>query len=466
MLTYILEKKKKEPLYEQLYKYIRNDILQGVLASGKRLPSKRSLAENLDVSVITVEQAYHQLSAEGYIFSRARCGYFVSEIENNKLSEEITYKDTDSERKNYKYEFRMNTTDTEYFPFSTWAKILKFVLSEKDKMLLEKTGVKGVYELRCQIAEYLRQFRGINASPSQIVTGAGSEYLILLLLQILGRERVYALENPGYLKVSKILEKNNIKTEKIPLDDNGMIIEKLYLSGADIAHVTPSHHFPLGITMPIGRRQELLRWAEGKQGYIIEDDYDSEFRYTGHPIPALKSLDSKGRVIYLNTFAKSLAPSLRISYMVLPDRLMEIFERDFAFYSNTVSSFEQYTLAYFMKRGHFERYVNRMRVVYKKRCSLICDRITKGKFKNRTIIYGQKEGMHLVLAFKVNMTEEEIAEKAAKRGVLVYPTENFCGKHFFKSDDFPRILIGFSAIKCEDIEKAFDILEEVIFGRE
>lgn len=464
MLTYILNSDNSIPLYEQIYKYIKDDILSGKLSANLKLPSKRKLSANLGVSVITIETAYSQLISEGYIYSQPKKGYFVSHIEKKEPQKTVYYKNVEEASPSYKYEFRMNTTDTEYFPFSTWAKTLKFILSEKDKKLLEKTSVKGVYELRCEIAKYLKAFRNIDVSPNQIITGAGSEYLVLLLLQLLGEDKIYALETPGYAKISEILKKNNIKTQGICLDESGLSVEELKKTNADIVHVTPSHHFPLGIIMPIGRRRELLNWAEKNNGYIIEDDYDSEFRYIGRPIPPLKSLDEGECVIYLNTFAKSLAPSLRISYMVLPPALMDKFEKEFTFYSNTVSSFEQYTLAYFMKNGHFERYVNRMKAVYKKRCEYISKRITKGKFKGRTSIFGQKTGMHIVLMFKCDLTEKEIEERAKEKGVLIYALERFCGKTNFSKKGYPMILLGFSAIKCSEMEKAFDILENIIFN--
>ena len=327
MLTYHLDAQSGVPLYEQLYRAVRADIMSGALAGGTRLPSKRQLAANLRVSQITVETAYGQLAAEGYIVSAPRRGYFVQEqiAPPPSVHTETVHRTVGKYPRNerYDYDFKTNIVDNGCFPFSTWAHLSRRVLSEYSARLLEATDPRGVLQLRQEIAHYLHDFRGIAVSPENIVVGAGLEYLIGLLIQLLGHGHVYAVENPGYRKLAQIVTQNSAALRPIPLDKSGLRADVLAESDASVVYLTPSHHFPLGTVMPVARRLELLRWAAGKPGrYIIEDDYDSEFRYASRPIPALRELDREGRVIYVNTFSKSLAPGLRIGYLVLPDALM------------------------------------------------------------------------------------------------------------------------------------------------
>ena len=366
MLTYHLDAQSGVPLYEQLYRAVRADIMSGALAGGTRLPSKRQLAANLRISQITVETAYGQLAAEGYIVSAPRRGYFVQEqiAPPPSVHTETVHRTVGKYPRNerYDYDFKTNIVDNGCFPFSTWAHLSRRVLSEYSARLLEATDPRGVLQLRQEIAHYLHDFRGIAVSPENIVVGAGLEYLIGLLIQLLGHGHVYAVENPGYRKLAQIVTQNSAALRPIPLDKSGLRADVLAESDASVVYLTPSHHFPLGTVMPVARRLELLRWAAGKPGrYIIEDDYDSEFRYASRPIPALRELDREGRVIYVNTFSKSLAPGLRIGYLVLPDALMARYRERFSLYAATVSSFDQFTLAAFMHSGGFERHISRSR---------------------------------------------------------------------------------------------------------
>lgn len=371
MLTYHLDAQSGVPLYEQLYRAVRADIMSGALAGGTRLPSKRQLAANLRISQITVETAYGQLAAEGYIVSAPRRGYFVQEqiAPPPSVHTETVHRTVGKYPRNerYDYDFKTNIVDNGCFPFSTWAHLSRRVLSEYSARLLEATDPRGVLQLRQEIAHYLHDFRGIAVSPENIVVGAGLEYLIGLLIQLLGHGHVYAVENPGYRKLAQIVTQNSAALRPIPLDKSGLRADVLAESDASVVYLTPSHHFPLGTVMPVARRLELLRWAAGKPGrYIIEDDYDSEFRWGGKPLPTMFGMDVSGRVIYMNTFSMTIAPSVRISYVCLPQELYERWKERLGFCSCPVPAFEQYTLARFIESGHFERHISRMRKYYRR----------------------------------------------------------------------------------------------------
>lgn len=460
MFTYLLNNDNKIPIYEQLYENIKKDILNRTITPAEKLPSKRMLANHLKISVMTVESAYEQLMSEGYIYSKPKSGYFVNDIQNS-LS--ITATDINPipvrenlTRSDYIYEFRTNSVDTENFPFSVWAKLMREVLRDKDKELLNKSEPKGLYSLRTEISKYLKSYRGINCQPEQIIVGAGSEYLINLIIQLLGEDKQYAVENPGYHKIAKILSAYNINTEYLPLDDFGVSMEHLIYSDINVLHISPSHQFPTGIITPINRRYEILNWALEKNGYIIEDDYDSEFRYSGKPAPALQSLDNSGRVIYMNTFAKNLAPSLRISYMVLPWNLIFKFDKYMQFYSNTVSCFEQYALTKFMAGGYFERHINRMRNIYKSRISTIKECLCNSNQKIKLI--GENIGLHIVLEFEKDIDITSIVSKAKNKGVYVTDINDYYvkGKH-----PKPALVMGYTGITKENISKAFELLNDI-----
>ena len=303
MLTYSMEDRGGLPLYEYLYQRIRADILEGVLATGERLPSKRALAEHLRVSVITVENAYQQLEAEGYVHTLPKRGFFVSPVDRVPAAAVPAAIAPEPAAPVWRLDLSRNQADTSRFPVATWARLTRQVLSEG--IFLAPVPHQGLLALRQAIADDLRDFKGMAVLPEQIVIGAGAEYLYLLLAQLLAPDgnAVFAVEDPGYPKIRQVYGKCGVRCRPVPLDRKGMDLEALTASGAAVAHISPAHHYPTGLVTPIGRRQALLRWAEDRGGYIIEDDYDSEFRFTGRPIPTLQSIDSGGRVIYMNTFS-------------------------------------------------------------------------------------------------------------------------------------------------------------------
>lgn len=425
MLTYHLDPHGSTPLYEQLYRAVRADIMSGALAGGERLPSKRKLAANLHVSQITVETAYGQLLAEGYLASEPRRGYFVQpQLAVPSPAAPVPAPPAQAvpaSDDGCRYDFRTNIVDNGCFPFSTWARLSRSVLSEYSDRLLRATDPCGAIELREQIARYLRDCRGLGVSPDNILVGAGSEYLMQLVIQLLGRDRVYGLENPGYRKLYQIFQANGAVVRPLPLDKRGLRADALAESDASVVYLTPSHHFPLGTVMPAARRLEILRWASAAPDrYIIEDDYDSEFRYASRPIPALGELDRAGRVVYANTFAKSLAPGLRIGYLVLPDALMARYRARFSLYSSTVPSFDQHTLAAFLRMGGFERHISRSRKVYQARRDALLAALARELAGLPHEVSRAEAGLHLLLHMRNGMRERELIERAAAAGVRVY----------------------------------------------
>lgn len=464
MLTYDLKGKDSRPLYQQLYRNIRQDIESGFLSSGEKMPSKRKLASHLKISVATVENAYEQLQAEGYLHAEPKRGFFVQTIQLRKsidlAPQSASCQEHDTKPVVYRYDFRTNAVDTRCFPFATWAKLMRELLTGADQSLLTAADPQGILPLRQAIIRYLYEFRGIEALPEQVIVGAGSEYLTGLLIQLLGRDKGYGVENPGYHKIHKIFEKNGAPVCAVPLDGQGLQVDRLRQTGAQIVHVTPSHHFPLGIVMPVARRQELLNWAAEQDGrYIIEDDYDSEFRFSGRPIPALQSLDRKERVIYMNTFAKSLAPSLRIGYLVLPAHLLEHYRKEFLFYASTVPRFEQHTLALFLERGHFERHIARMRNSYKTRRNALTEAILQSQLAKQVRISGENAGLHLLLEVENGLDEATLVARAGRVGVRVYGLSQY---YAFPDAAKPTstLVLGYSQLRPEDMAPAVSLLEE------
>lgn len=457
MVTYNLIANNETPLYEQLYNGIRQDIASGTLKPGERLPSRRKLCTHLRVSAVTVEAAYEQLVAEGYIYALPKRGYFVGHAQGPAfVSAESGHPMVEQKRERLAHDMRTLFADTSHFPFSTWARMMREVLSEQATTLLVPTQAQGEWHLREEICRYLHDFRGIKAVPDQIVVGAGSEYLTGLLVQLLGRERLYALEEPGYYKLRSIYVNNGAHIAHVVVDADGLSPAALSCSGADTAHVTPSHQFPLGMAMPVERRLELLGWAEADASRIlIEDDYDSEFRFTGRPIAAMQSLDAHGQVIYLNTFTKSLAPSLRISYMVLPKRLLPVFHERMRYYACTVPTFEQFTLQRFMQRGYLERHINRMRNIYKGRRDALIDAIEQNQLGE---CLPCSAGLHLLLEPNDERDACTLAQLARTAGVGVTPLTDYYAK---TPPDSARktLILGFAALDEAAIASAVQALK-------
>lgn len=462
MLTYSFENKGNDSLYEYLYKQIKADILNYKLSPDEKLPSKRTLAKHLNVSTITVENAYQQLLAEGYIYSIAKSGYYVSHLSSTKDSTvkrpvydvETTFPD-----KAYFADFVNNSTAIDIFPFMTWTKLMRKTMSDEADKLMVRSPSTGVAALRIAIADYLFQFRGIAIDPNQIVIGAGTEYLYGLIIQLLGRNKVYAVEDPGYQRITKIYQANEVACVPIPMDKNGIDVDILNKTRADVLHISPSHHFPTGIVTPISRRYELLSWAsKASDRYIIEDDYDSEFRLLGKPIPSLQSIDVLEKVIYINTFSKTLSSTIRISYMVLPKSLMERYKNEMNFYSCTVSNFEQYTLAHFIEQGYFEKHINRMRNYYRSQRDAIISCIKKHPSYDKVTIREENAGLHFLLSVDTNHTDEELVLNALKNGIHISCLSEYFSNKTNAVDH--TLIINYSGINKNNLERAVELLFE------
>lgn len=471
MLTYSFPKDMPDSLYEHLYKSIRNDILNGALPAGTKLPSKRAFAGHLGVSSLTVENAYSQLIAEGYLYSLPRKGYYVAEIHNRELrsaarsfSEEPSFPEIpesgEEEASSWFADFSSNQTDPALFPFSVWARLTREILSGKQERLMTNAPCGGVWPLRKAIASYLKEFRDLDVAPEQIIIGAGTEYLYGLLIQLLGYDRVYAIENPGYKKIARIYQSCHVDYYPVEVDSSGLRVDRLEESGADIVHISPAHHFPTGITMPVSRRYELLGWAaKDSHRYIIEDDYDSEFRLVGKTVPALLNIDVMNKVIYMNTFNKSLASTIRISYMALPRPLLKRFYDELGFYSCPVSNFEQYTLARFIEDGYFEKHINRARKHYHDKRDQLLRAIRKSPLSSMTEIIEENSGLHFLVRFKTDLPNTAIVDLAREAGICLSPLADY---YFDESHSDERVfVINYSNVKTDRFEEAIHRLQDL-----
>ena len=563
MLTYSFSNKGELSMYEYLYRCIRSDIEAGVIAPGEKLPSKRSFARHLGVSLITVEGAYSQLIAEGYLRAEPRRGYFACDLnssgvvsgrkpsllgvgssslgtthptDGDLLPEEGLAQayaslaaagrpredriDADGQSATLASssgengfngeavfaDFTGSSVPLGMFPYAAWAKSLRDALTrESERMLVGETGFAGALRLRKAIADHLRGFRGMEVDPECIVVGAGSQVLYNWLVQLLGRNLHYGVEDPAYLRLSRIYEANNVELSHIPLDENGIDMASVVESSADVLHLMPSHQFPTGIVTSIGRRYELLGWASAKDNrYLVEDDYDCEFRLTGRPIPSLQSIDATGKVIYANTFTKSLGPAFRIGYLVLPPELADRFRRELGFYSCTVSAIDQLALARFIESGDYERHVNRLRTYYRSVRDALVSAFQASSFSERVSIEEQDAGIHFIMGIPIDAKmpevrksapqghatryrfddvatenakdccqpaspvaesrwEREFVDAAQGRGVRIVPLSLFYSKSAApERGPVRRFLVSFGGIELDSVEPAVAALEHAV----
>lgn len=457
-------------LYEQIYGHIRDEIREGRLLCGERLPSTRVLAEYLQVSRNTVEAAYQQLLSEGYIESRPYKGYFVCRVEELLVmkrgeergscacGQEETRRACGQEEKRTEgqdgsviCDFYPNGIDMSGFPFGIWQRITRNVLGYENHELFELGEPQGDRDLRETIGRYLHSSRGVSCSPQQIVIGAGNDYLLMLLEKILGRSVRIAMENPSYRRACRIFRSFGYDIVPVGMDEYGMRADELEKSGAAAAYVMPSHQYPTGIVMPIGRRLELLKWAgEAPDRYLIEDDYDSEFRYRGKPIPSLQASDTMGKVIYIGTFSKAIAPAIRVSYMVLPVRLLEVYRENCFFYSSTVSRIDQRILNEFIGGGYFERYLNKARKIYKEKHDALLEQLKP--FQKKFVLSGENAGLHILLTSRCGCGERLLLDRAKEQGVRVYGMSEACIEEpEGEAADTRTVILGYGNLSQEQI---------------
>ena len=462
MLKYSFERKRGVPLYEELYKALKADILAGRLRAGERLPSKRAMAEDNDISVTTVLNAYQQLITEGFITSSEKRGYFVAEIQKIEPVPETPRPFVGKYYKEDEWfaDFQSNNFLYNHFPFAMWKKVIREILSEYDLELVRRGNPFGLEELRTQIAAFLYRSRGISVSPECVIIGAGIEYLYARLVNLFPEDTVYAVETPGYRKIPDIYDAYDLRWRNVGMDAHGIRMPELISSGANIVHVSPEHHYPLGTVMSVARRYQPLNWANSDENrYIIEDDYDCEFRYQSRIIPALKSRDSAGRVIYMNTFSKTLSPAVRISYMVLPEHLLQRYIEHTRFFTNSTSSLEQYAVARFLEKGYFERHLNRIRKRYRQEGEQLIALLQENKRIPIRSIRGGDSGTHVTVSLDTTMSDAELRKRSAEAGVHLSCLSDFCTRPDPRYDHV--MVLNFSDMDEETQREAIRRLGEI-----
>ena len=476
-LTITLDTMSKIPMYEQIYQYIKQDIQKGNLVLGQRLPSSRKLAKYLEISRSTVELAYEQLTSEGYVEAIPCKGIYVAKVEelyklnnlsaqqsteefiqNVQLEQRMDYSDLEMKtNKQYQFDFTPNGIDSRCFPYNTWRKITKNTLLENEQELFLLGNPQGEYQFRVTICKYLHQARGMNCRPEDIIIGAGNEYLLMLLSIIMGQKRSIAFENPSYERAYSIFHNLSHDVYAVNMDKKGMRVDELEALGVDLAYVMPSHQFPMGVVMPINRRMELLQWAAAKENrYIIEDDYDSEFRYKGKPIPALQGVDQQDKVIYLGTFSKSIAPAIRMSYMVLPKVLMRQYQSKCQTVSSTVSKIDQMIVNAYIEGGYYERHLNKSRAMYKSKHDVLIQMLKPIIATGMVKIWGENAGVHILLDWDARIEEEHLITLAEEVDVKVYGLSKFYrGKPAHRHH---IIMLGYAKLSEVEIQEAVTLL--------
>ncbi|MCY8425125.1 PLP-dependent aminotransferase family protein [Bacillus vallismortis] len=455
-ITPFLDKKSKTPLYEQLYTFFKQEISHARITKGTKLPSKRMLSGLLGVSTATIERAYEQLTAEGYVKSKPKIGWFAAGVEadfpaapdhvQQSVQHVLHVKNAPA------IDFHQGNVDPAHFPFNAWR---KSIVKSLDRYAGHTSGdPQGEPELRRMIARFVRLSRGVNCDPGQIMIGAGTTVLLQILCLTLKPGTKIGFEEPGFHRSRRMFEANRMNVIPIYSDEEGVLPDELKAKHPYLVYTTPSHQFPLGGIMTITRRQELLTWAKEANSFIIEDDYDGEFRYSGQPIPSLQGLDPNGRVIYLGTFSKSLLPSLRLSYMILPPLLMESVRKNAHLMKQTVSSHSQMALADFIESGEWQKHINRMRALYRKKHAVLLEAI-RSELGNSVEVLGKNSGLHILLRLLFPASEEEAIKAAADNGVSVYPVSpSYIGRPPYVS-----VLIGYGGLSEEDIRLGIQKLQ-------
>ena len=458
-----------KPLYLQLYSHYRADIEQRRLTAGEKLPSIRSLAKSLGISKITVEKAYQQLLSEGYIESGNRSRHIVCQMEDTaafrpeppRLARPET---SDAARLGtVDYDFSSGEMDREGFDFALWKRYVNKAFRYQDRLTGYGTP-QGEGELRREIARYIRASRGVEACAGQIIVAPGVQSLLNILCSLLkSSQNRIAFEEPGFKNGRRIFADHDFAILPVAMSRDGIDMIQLGRTEAKLLYISPSHQFPTGHIMPIGKRLQLLSWAERNDALLIEDDYDSEFRYIGRPIPALKGLDKNGQVIYLGSFSKIIPPAIRISFMVVPDRLMPKYEENISLYNQTASTLEQMALALFMADGHLDRQVRRLRKRYHEK-SLLFYQALQSIMGDRIIVNPSDSGLYTSLTVKTDVTEQELVKRALARRCAVAAMSDYYWDKGETQSEFPRVILYFSKIPANELGKAIGLLRDAWFS--
>lgn len=445
----------KTPLYIQIYEKIKDKINQSELQQGQKLPSKRQLAAANGVSQNTVIKAYDQLLIEGYIRSEERRGYFVEDIDflqmplqSKKSPEDFDWEKEASESS--VLDLTRSNPDPSLFPFSVFSKIYAGLLNSQDENLLRASPGQGSFELRHAIAAYLNQSRGVPCQTDQLILAPNSQMLLEILFNLYPEIKRIGMEDPGYSGYHSLFKVRQIEEEAVPLDREGIMVDELDKSGVDTVFVTPNHQFPTGSIMPLERRQQLLLWAQEKPGrIIIEDDYDSEFKYSGIPVPPLIQLDHHQQVVYLGSFTRVLSPSIRLSYLVLPEKMMKRFNKSYTHLSSSLSSFTQHAVYRFIKDGHFTSHLNRSRRLYKKKRDLLIRSIQK--IDPQAVFYGEEAGLSLLVRPSHSFDGLRLQKLCLKENILLNLLSNY--KSQPSKQDEKILYLSFSSIPLEKIDQ-------------
>ncbi len=447
-------------LYLDLYEKLKKQIIEGQYQSNDRFPSKRQLSEHLSLSNTTIEHAYQLLLDEGFIYSKPRSGYYVSDIESLPVlpnpyvtisNEQIDGIDLNVEHNDYDYSFNLSEIDAEHFPSHLFRKYAKEVFEDHNLDFLQRGNKQGEFELRQQIAHYLFTSRGVTAHPQQIVIGSSTEQLLNMLTDIL-ESSSFIIEKPSYPPIKQVLDKKKFKYLQVPVEKSGIQTKPIFSSNYNVLYITPSHQFPTGHVMNLKKRTQLINWAQHQTNrYIIEDDYDSEFRYFGKPIPALQSLDSQDKIIYISTFSKSIYPSCRIAYIVLPPKILDLYHQYEYSEANTAPVHIQRIIAQFMSSGSFERHLNKMRKIYKEKLTYILNALSP--YEEQLKVDGALTGMHFTLTVLNGLSIEECIDRAKHHLLKLTP---------YQFDDDvkikPKFIIGFGGIPKEQLKSHTDAL--------
>ena len=463
---FILDHNDQEPLYKQLYKQIRAQVLSGKMPADSRLPSVRDLATELSTSRNTVDGAYQELYAEGYIYSKERSGYFVSALDQHAAplslnNEPRTLGRAPQPSPPVTYDFHPARLDPASFPAAPWRTCFLECLRESSREFSRYGDPQGDRGLRSTIQQYLERSRGVICEPDQIVICAGLQHSLDLVAHLLKEQHAsVAVENPGYHLPRAVFRNNGFSIVPVAIGPGGIDLEALRSSDCTIAYVTPSHQLPMGYVMPVASRLSLIDWAESGGNLIIEDDYDSELRYHGKPIPSLQGLRPDANIIYTGTFSKILSPALRLSYMVLPRPLLAQYQALYHDYFPGVSLVEQKTMAKFMELGYWERHVRRMRIRYQKKHDAMLKAIEQF-FGARATVVGQGAGLHLVLQLQdENPGETEIISRAARHGINLFPFSATCAAG---APAATSLLLGFGGLSAVEIEQGVEELSRLTF---
>ncbi len=461
---FILNNNSSVPLYKQLYNQIREQILSGKLSADSKLPSVRHMANELSASCNTIDGAYQELFAEGYIYSRPRSGYFVSALDQTAAPQSQSGKSGKNDYlpgppSNFAHDFHPARLDPGSFPTELWRKCFVESLRQNNQQLVQYGDLQGDWGLRSSIKSYLERSRGVVCEPDQIIVCAGLQQSLDIVAHLLKESHsVVAVENPGYHLPRSVFQNHSYTVYPVPVGSGGIDLNLLKASNSDIAYVTPSHQLPMGNVMPVANRLELIEWAESGGKFIIEDDYDSELRYHGRPIPSLQGLRPAGNIIYSGTFSKILSPALRLSYMVLPYSLLATYRQRYREYFPSVSLLEQRTMATFMEQGHWERHIRRMRMIYKRKHDILLQSIDT-HFGKRAVVIGQGAGLHVVLMLPGTLhSEAEIMDRSRQKGIRLFPFSEF---HVVGHPETTTLLLGFGGMDSSGIERGIAILSKI-----